>query len=123
MTCTVKGFADYVTYVLLLEEGRYYIGLTRSLKKRLDQHCNGQGAKWTKLYAPVSLVELLSGDRENEITNEYIFRHGADVVRGGDFCCVKNMTPKQWKRKLKRMQKRNSSNPTPAELLKLFSNP
>lgn len=123
MTQTVKGFTDYVTYVLLLEEGRYYIGLTKSLKRRLDQHCTGQGAKWTKLYAPIALADLVSGDRENEITNEYILRHGADVVRGGDFCCVKNMTPKQWKRKLKRMQKRNSSNPTPAELLKLFSNP
>lgn len=123
MTQTVKGFVDYVTYVLLLEEGRYYIGLTKSLKKRLDQHCTGQGAKWTKLFPPIALADLVSGDRENEITNEYILRHGADVVRGGDFCCVKNMTPKQWKRKLKRMQKRNSSNPTPAELLKLFSNP
>jgi predicted GIY-YIG superfamily endonuclease len=123
MLPSVKGFSDYVTYVLLLEDGRYYVGLTKSLKKRLDQHWSGQGAKWTKLYAPLQLVDLIAGDRENEITNEYIFRHGADVVRGGDFCCVKNMTPKQWKRKLKRMQKRNSSNPTPAELLKLFSNP
>ena len=122
MTSVVKGFSDYVTYVLLLEEGRYYVGLTRSLKRRLDQHCSGQGAKWTKLYSPIALVDLVSGDRENELTNQYILNYGVDVVRGGDFCCVKNLTPKQWKRKLKRMQKRNNANPTPADLMKLFSN-
>jgi predicted GIY-YIG superfamily endonuclease len=38
MLPSVKGFSDYVTYVLLLEDGRYYVGLTKSLKKRLDQH-------------------------------------------------------------------------------------
>ena len=57
----LKGFADHVTYVLLLEGGRIYVGLTTHLKQRLNSHFNGTGAKWTQLYSPEKLIDLYSG--------------------------------------------------------------
>ena len=34
----IKGWTEYVTYVLRLEENRWYVGLTTRLNYRLSQH-------------------------------------------------------------------------------------
>ncbi len=51
------------TYILECADGSFYTGSTVDLKRRLDQHRNGEGAKHTKIHAPVKLVYYESHDR------------------------------------------------------------
>ena len=47
-------------YVLRLERGKYYVGLTRRNVERIWQHIDGKGAAWTKKYPPKEGKEILS---------------------------------------------------------------
>lgn len=51
------------TYILECADGSFYTGSTVDLRLRLDQHRNGEGAKHTKIHAPVKLVYYESHDR------------------------------------------------------------
>ena len=82
-------------YVLLLEGGNIYVGNSLSLSNRLSQHWQGQGARWTKLHKPVSVLEVHmvsdgedASDLENKRTLELMQEHGADKVRGGRYCAI-----------------------------------
>lgn len=44
------------TYMLQCSDGTYYTGWTNDLKKRLQSHNSGNGAKYTRSRRPVSLV-------------------------------------------------------------------
>ena len=82
-------------YVLRLERGKYYVGMTRKNVERIWQHIDGKGAAWTKKYPPKDGKEILSfvdGLRvadENRITIEMMGKYGIKNVRGGDWCRVK----------------------------------
>lgn len=43
-------------YILKCADGSYYTGSTRNLQQRLNQHQNGEGAKYTRKRLPVKLV-------------------------------------------------------------------
>jgi putative endonuclease len=43
-------------YILVCADGSYYTGSTKDLKRRLEQHQNGEGANHTKKRLPVTLV-------------------------------------------------------------------
>jgi len=43
-------------YVLKCNNGKYYTGITYSLKKRLSEHCSGKGSLFTKAHLPVKLM-------------------------------------------------------------------
>ena len=78
-------------YVLKLEGGRYYVGKTDNLKKRLEQHAQGNGSAWTKKYTPVSIVKTMkdvSPFEEDKVTKEYMAKYGVDNVRGGAYVSV-----------------------------------
>ena len=78
-----------IVYVLELEDDCYYVGITYNLNLRLSQHWSGNGAKWTKLHKPISviLVEYPSSiERENVITKELIETYGKNKVKGGSYC-------------------------------------
>jgi predicted GIY-YIG superfamily endonuclease len=79
-------------YCLELEQGKYYVGITYNLNFRFAQHMGGQGARWTKLYKPLRIAEVISEgvDRtmEDTITKRYIDKYGAENVRGGSHCKV-----------------------------------
>lgn len=45
----------YYVYILKNEEGRYYIGSTSNIEKRLKKH-NAGGSKWTSRYRPWNLT-------------------------------------------------------------------
>jgi predicted GIY-YIG superfamily endonuclease len=84
-----------VVYVLELEHGCYYVGITFNFNHRMSQHFGGYGSKWTTLHKPVRLEEvILCGTKEieNATTLKYMKRHGADKVRGGNWCSM--ATPK-----------------------------
>jgi predicted GIY-YIG superfamily endonuclease len=78
-------------YVLKLENEKYYIGITYNLNFRYAQHCQGHGARWTKLHRPVGIAEVRVNATlglENLITDEYINKYGKENVRGGSWCQV-----------------------------------
>lgn len=44
------------TYILECKDGTFYTGWTNNLEKRLKNHNDGKGAKYTKARLPVSLI-------------------------------------------------------------------
>lgn len=43
-------------YVLRCGDGSYYVGSTRNLEHRLQQHASGRGSRYTSTRTPVELV-------------------------------------------------------------------
>jgi len=88
---------DIYLYVLELEGGAYYVGLTDNVDRRFRQHANGKGAEWTKVHKPVRLkFSIRTGMRdarqaealEDEATVILMMEHGVERVRGGHFSNV-----------------------------------
>ena len=78
-------------YVLELAGGRYYIGKTTDVVKRVKEHASGKGAGYTQLYKPKKLVEvrtMKSQHDENTLTREYMAKYGVDNVRGGAYAQI-----------------------------------
>lgn len=44
------------TYMLRCRDGSFYVGWTKDLKKRVQAHNAGKGAKYTRSRTPVELV-------------------------------------------------------------------
>jgi predicted GIY-YIG superfamily endonuclease len=76
-----------LNYVLELEDGCWYIGMTTNLNVRLAQHLTGKASNWTKLHKFKRLVEVRIGNRttEDTLTIEYTKKYGNDKVRGGSW--------------------------------------
>ena len=81
-------------YVLKLSDDCWYIGLTRDILRRTDQHFSGEGALFTKAHPPIKVVrkEELPFTKlhdvipiETAVTMEYIKKYGSDKVRGGEY--------------------------------------
>jgi predicted GIY-YIG superfamily endonuclease/ribosomal protein L37E len=80
--------APLIVYVLKLVEGRYYVGSTRNLDRRLEAHLRGGGSTWTRLYPIVELIEAREARNkfdEDATTKEYMAEYGIDNVRGGSY--------------------------------------
>lgn len=76
-------------YVLKLIHGKYYVGKTENPKIRLENHFNGNGCDWTKLYRPIEEHKLIPNcDQydEDKWTIRMMKEYGIDNVRGGAFC-------------------------------------
>jgi putative endonuclease len=56
-------------YILKCCDGTFYTGSTIDLDKRLWEHQNGEGAKYTKTRLPVELVYYEQCDRIDEAFN------------------------------------------------------
>jgi len=80
-------FGTEYVYVWELEEGKYYVGYSENLSGRLEQHTTGEGAVWTKKYKPISILEILRGNKDVEKakTLEYMKLKGFDNVRGAGY--------------------------------------
>lgn len=92
----------FYVYVLQLEHGCYYVGISRNVDKRFASHQKGKGAVWTKAHRPISIIErrntkLLdeaeAGLLENELTLQYAEQYGHTFVRGGGYCQKKPNWP------------------------------
>ncbi|MFZ0282212.1 MAG: GIY-YIG nuclease family protein, partial [Bacteroidales bacterium] len=55
----MKGYL----YILLCSNGQYYAGSTIDPDRRLAQHCNGEGANFTRKHLPVQLIYYEEFDR------------------------------------------------------------
>ena len=79
-------------YVLLLEQGKYYIGKTSNPAFRLESHFKSNGSEFTKKYKPIKILEIISNCDdydEDKYTRIYMDRYGIDNVRGGSYVSVK----------------------------------
>jgi predicted GIY-YIG superfamily endonuclease len=75
-------------YILKLRAGKYYIGKTRNIEKRYEEHLTGTGSGWTKKYKPVSLIKTIKSTSqfdEDKYVKEYMAKYGIENVRGGSY--------------------------------------
>lgn len=66
----------------------FYVGKTQNVIIRYHQHLNGYGAQWTRLHAPVELMESYKTTNmfeEDRKTKEMMAKYGIDKVRGGAY--------------------------------------
>lgn len=63
------------TYILKCKDGTYYTGWTNNLEKRLRDHNDGKGAKYTKSRLPVSLIYYeMFETKEEAMKREYTIK-------------------------------------------------
>jgi hypothetical protein len=76
-------------YVLRLQQDKFYVGRSdRPDRSRIDEHFNGDGCEWTRLFPPLEVVYTApTGDAtaENALTLKWMTAHGWRNVRGGDW--------------------------------------
>ncbi len=49
---------SYFVYILLCDNGSYYTGYSTNPASRLIKHMKGQGARYTRMHKPTSIVYL-----------------------------------------------------------------
>ena len=63
------------TYILKCKDGTFYTGWTNNLEKRLKDHNEGKGAKYTKARRPVELVYYEAfPTKEEAMSREYAIK-------------------------------------------------
>jgi hypothetical protein len=75
-------------YILKLESNKYYIGKSKNIEKRYNDHLNGYGSVWTKIYKPIEILKIInnvSPFEEDKYVKEYMNIYGIDNVRGGSY--------------------------------------
>ena len=82
-----------ITYVLELENNKWYVGASLSLNVRLAHHFNGSGAKWTQLHKPIRVNRVEYRMCEKELTLLYMHLKGWENVRGSYWCKVELKKP------------------------------
>ena len=79
-------------YVLKLQNDKYYIGKTKDIKLRLDQHfSNTYSSQFIGKYKPVEVLETISYIEdfdEDKYVLKYMKEKGIDNVRGGSFSSI-----------------------------------
>lgn len=78
-------------YVLKCEKGKYYVGKSADVIKRFDEHKSGRGSAWTAKYKPLTMIacnSITSPHDENNVTKDYMKKHGIEHVRGGSYAQV-----------------------------------
>jgi hypothetical protein len=88
--------ASYV-YILSCENSKFYVGRTNDIGTRFLKHKLGQGAQWTRLHRPTSILDLVPDGPFQELvcTLQMMKTHGLDHVRGGPWC---NLELSTWDR-------------------------
>lgn len=63
-------------YILRCKDNSLYTGWTNNLKKRIEEHQKGKGAKYTKAHLPVELVYYETfPTKEEAMKREYAIKH------------------------------------------------
>jgi predicted GIY-YIG superfamily endonuclease len=91
--------AKFYTYVLQLQEGKFYVGNTDNIYTRLLDHklMSTSSALWVKHYGPVArVVEIArnsSASDEHYKTMLYMSMFGWENVRGSSYCKIQMFRP------------------------------
>lgn len=86
-----KSESTQYIYILELSDGKYYVGKTQTPDVRIDDHAKGSGSRWTGLYAPVKIIDIIEMENdfdEDKYTLQLMREKGIENVRGGTFCEV-----------------------------------
>lgn len=77
-----------LVYVLILENGKYYVGFSNQVNLRIAAHFSGEGSRWTKLHKPIGIHKVCLGGRdvESRVTLETMVEFGWENVRGAGWC-------------------------------------
>lgn len=99
---------DWKVYVIS-QGNKYYVGITsrKNPQKRIGEHGTKKGAAWTSLYKekPKRVIEVRrlgkiprwqAENIENDITHEYMRRHGNKNVRGGYNVSIRSIFLRQY---------------------------
>ncbi len=66
---------SYFVYMLLCQDGSFYLGSTDDVQKRFTKHQLGKGASYTRSHKPVKVVyieELI--DKSAALKREYVLK-------------------------------------------------
>ena len=85
-------------YVLELNGGNWYIGVSEHLNTRLAQHMSGYGSRWSKMHGvkrleAVKVLDTYNSTWEDTTTIIYMQKYGFQKVRGGSYCRIKMDSP------------------------------
>ena len=73
----IKGKKCWFTYVIECEDGSFYKGYTDDLLRRYNQHCDGNGAEYTKKHKPKQLYYWeMHYTQENALNREKYLKSG-----------------------------------------------
>ena len=73
----IKGKKCWFTYVIECEDGLFYKGYTDNLLRRYKQHCDGNGAEYTKKHKPKQLYYWeMHYTQENALNREKYLKSG-----------------------------------------------
>jgi putative endonuclease len=61
-------------YIIKCSDGSLYTGITTDIKRRIEEHDSGKGAKYTKGRAPVNLVH-----KENHSSRSKALKREAEI--------------------------------------------
>jgi len=79
-------------YILKLSNGKYYIGESNDIDRRVWMHENSNGSNWTKMYGVIGKMDTIRNNNGNlnELieTLNMINTYGIDNVRGSMFTKV-----------------------------------
>lgn len=78
-------------YVLECSNDKYYIGKTKDVIKRFEEHKLGKGSVWTSKFKPLKIVEcrtVTSEYDEDNTTKTYMKKYGIEHVRGGSYAQI-----------------------------------
>jgi hypothetical protein len=82
---------EYI-YILELNGGNYYVGKTKDIAKRFNDHKSQKGSAWTRQHGGPKIIEIYECTSlfdEDKYTLEYMNAVGVDNVRGGSYSnCV-----------------------------------
>jgi predicted GIY-YIG superfamily endonuclease len=75
-TASFKNVERWTVYILRCKDGTLYTGITKDIKRRVKQHNDGKGSKYTQSRRPVKVVykEKKMG-RANALVREAEIKH------------------------------------------------
>jgi hypothetical protein len=82
---------------LELQQGKYYVGKTSDVARRLQEHRSGNGSEWTKRYPLIRLIHSEQNTDpfdEDKFTKKLMSEKGIENVRGGAYSQL-NLTEEQ----------------------------
>lgn len=68
------------TYVLKLENNKYYIGTSENILQDIIKHTSGKGPTQTRIHRPVEIEKIIEDLNEEEVIIEYMRKYGVHNV-------------------------------------------
>ena len=91
------GSRQWQLYLLELENNNLYVGITRNVIQRFEQHRSGTGSQWTSRHKPLRILrhadtgltsESEAARIEDALTVQTMELFGRHRVRGGQYCML-----------------------------------